>query len=55
MYAPDWRDDARVEYTRDLIRILARLLPRGVDGGVSTAPLTYKPWMQRPAPTRCAS
>ena len=23
-----------------------RLLPRGVDGGVSTAPLTYKPWMR---------
>jgi sugar phosphate isomerase/epimerase len=46
VYAPDWRNDARVEYTRDLIRILARLLPRGMDGGVSTSPLTYKPWMQ---------
>ena len=45
VYAPDWQDDARVEYTRDLIKILARLLPRGVDGGVSTSPLTYKPWM----------
>jgi sugar phosphate isomerase/epimerase len=45
VYTPDWREDARVEYTRDLIRILSRLLPRGVDGGVSTAPLTYKPWM----------
>ena len=45
VYAPDWRDDARVDYTRDLIRILARLLPRGMDGGVSTSPLTYKPWM----------
>jgi sugar phosphate isomerase/epimerase len=46
VYAPDWQDGARVEYTRDLIRILARLLPRGMDGGVSTAPLTYKPWMR---------
>ncbi len=45
VYAPDWRDEARVEYTRDLIRILAALLPPGVEGGVSTAPLTYKPWM----------
>ena len=45
VYAPDWQTDARVEYTRDLITILAKLLPRGVDGGVSTAPLTYKPWM----------
>ena len=28
------------------MHILAKLLPRGVDGGVSTAPLTYKPWMR---------
>jgi sugar phosphate isomerase/epimerase len=50
VYAPDWQDPARVEYTRDLIRILARLLPRGVDGGVSTAPLTYKAWMRTAGP-----
>ena len=45
VYAPDWRDQARVAYTLDLIRILAALLPDGLDGGVSTAPLSYKPWM----------
>ncbi len=45
VYAPDWRDDARVEYTLDLIAILGELLPEGVDGGVSTAPMSYKPWM----------
>jgi hypothetical protein len=45
VYAPDWRDPARVEYTLDLIRILAALLPEGNDGGVSTAPLSYKPWL----------
>jgi sugar phosphate isomerase/epimerase len=45
VYAPDWRDDARVHYTVDLIEILRRLLPDDVDGGVSTAPLSYKPWM----------
>lgn len=45
VYAPDWRDDARVSYTLDLIDILSRLLPAGVDGGVSTAPLSYKTWM----------
>lgn len=45
VYAPDWRDDARVAYTLDLIAILGRLLPDGVDGGVSTAPLSYKAWM----------
>jgi hypothetical protein len=45
VYAPDWRDPARVGYTLDLIRILAALLPDGIDGGVSTAPLSYKPWL----------
>lgn len=45
VYAPDWRDDARVQYTLDLIEILRRLVPDAVDGGVSTAPLSYKPWM----------
>jgi len=45
VYAPDWRDPARVDYTRNLIWILAELVPAGVEGGVSTAPLSYKPWM----------
>ena len=45
VYAPDWRSDARVDYTTNLIEILARLLPLGMDGGISTAPLSYKPWM----------
>ena len=45
VYAPDWRDAARVRYTEDLIAILCRLLPEGVEGGISTAPLSYKPWM----------
>ena len=48
VYAPDWRNDARVRYTLDLIEILSRLLPGspGSDGGVSTAPLSYKAWMR---------
>ena len=45
VYAPDWRDDARVRYTLDLVDILAGLLPAGTDGGISTAPLSYKAWM----------
>ena len=45
VYAPDWRDPARADYTRDLVRILTRLLPAGADGGVSTAPISYKAWM----------
>ena len=45
VYAPDWRDEARVRYTLDLIEILRHLLPDGIDGGVSTAPLSYKGWI----------
>jgi sugar phosphate isomerase/epimerase len=46
VYAPDWRDEERVRYTLDLVNILARLVPEGIDGGVSTAPLSYKPWVR---------
>jgi hypothetical protein len=45
VYAPDWRDPARVAYTIDLSDVLAGLVPEGVDGGVSTAPMSYKAWM----------
>jgi sugar phosphate isomerase/epimerase len=45
VFAPDWRDDERVRYTLDLIEILSALLPDGMDGGVSTVPLSYKPWI----------
>jgi len=45
VYAPDWRDEERVRYTLDLIAILSRLVPDGLDGGVSTAPLSYKAWV----------
>ena len=45
VYAPDWRDNERVRYTLDLVNILEHLLPAGIDGGISTAPLSYKPWV----------
>jgi sugar phosphate isomerase/epimerase len=45
VYAPDWRTDARVEYTLNLATVLAALLPDGVEGGISTVPLSYKAWM----------
>ncbi len=49
VYAPDWRDEARLRYTLDLIEVLRRLLPEGLDGGVSTAPISYKAWMDSAA------
>jgi hypothetical protein len=48
VFAPDWTRSERVDYTIRLIRILSRLLPDGMDGGVSTCPLSYKPWFRSP-------
>lgn len=45
VYAPDWRDQARVDYTLTLIDILRELVPADIDAGVSTVPLTYKSWL----------
>lgn len=44
VYAPDWSKLERVEYTLRLAKILAALLPAGINGGISTVPLSYKPW-----------
>jgi hypothetical protein len=45
IFAPDWRDDARVRYTLNLIEILRRLLPAGAEGSISSLPLSYKAWI----------
>ena len=44
VYKPDWSESARIEYTIRLAEILARLLPEGVDGTISTLPVTYREW-----------
>ena len=45
VYAPDWRTDERVAYTRDLMTVFSGLLPEGGEGSVSTSPLSYKFWI----------
>jgi hypothetical protein len=45
VHAPDWRQEARMTYTRLLIHLLAQVLPANVDGSISTSPLSYKPWV----------
>jgi len=45
VHAPDWRTEERVAYTLRLAEILAALLPDGVDGTISTNPLSYGPWL----------
>ncbi|QXU42893.1 metabolite traffic protein EboE [Pedobacter sp. D749] len=44
VHAPDWTTGERVEYTLRLAEILSQLLPADMDGGISTSPLSYKPW-----------
>ncbi len=45
-YRPDWSDPARLAYTNRLADLLARLLPEGLTGSVSTVPGTFKPWAE---------
>lgn len=50
VHRPDWTTPARLAYTKRLARLLAALLPPGLDGGISTSPLSYKPWLAGDAP-----
>lgn len=43
VYRPDWREPERLAYTKQLIDILAALLPPGVDGSISTVPGCFRP------------
>ncbi|KPC95264.1 metabolite traffic protein EboE [Streptomyces albus] len=43
VYRPDWTDDARLDHTTDLARLLAALLPDDVrEGSISTLPLAWR-------------
>lgn len=44
VHAPDWTTTERVTYTIRLFNILEELLPHGMEGGISTSPLSYKYW-----------
>ncbi|MFT5885566.1 MAG: hypothetical protein ACI9IP_002026 [Arcticibacterium sp.] len=44
VHTPDWSTTERLAYTIRLFDILAYLLPDGLDGGVSTSPISYKFW-----------
>ena len=41
VYFPDWSEHKRVIYTKQASDILAYLLPEGVEGSLSTIPITY--------------
>lgn len=44
VHAPDWTTKDRIDYTKRLVDILSKLLPGGLDGGISTSPLSYRFW-----------
>lgn len=49
VHQPDWTTPERLAYSKRLFDILAVLLPEGMDGGVSTSPISYKFWHKTPA------
>ncbi len=55
VYAPDWRSDARREYTCRLADILAAILPEGVAGSISTVPVSYARWLETAADAQAAA
>lgn len=49
VHAPDWTTRERVNYTKRLFDILMNLLPEGMEGGVSTSPISYRYWFENEA------
>lgn len=41
VYEPTWLEDARVDYTLDLIHVLDQILPAGQRGSISTLPIAW--------------
>jgi hypothetical protein len=55
VYQPDWSDPRRLEYTLDLVKILADLVPEGAEGSISTLPVGWGPdFSQKPEKLRLA-
>lgn len=48
VHQPDWTSEERSAYTKRLFDILEALLPADMDGGISTSPLSYRPWHTTP-------
>jgi hypothetical protein len=55
VHAPDWRSEERVAYTLRLAGILDALLPDGVEGTISTSPLSYGPWLDGDGLAACTA
>lgn len=55
VYRPRWSDLARLNYTRDLIHILADLLPEDGEGSISTLPIGWTSDLSRHDQSSAAS
>lgn len=44
VHTPDWTTSERTAYSIRLFNILKELLPEGMQGGISSSPLSYKHW-----------
>jgi hypothetical protein len=55
VHSPDWTTDDRRDYTIRLFHILEKLLPEGMDGGISTSPLSYRHWFNTPEELKVAT
>ena len=46
VHFPDWTTTNRRDYSIRSFKILAELLPDGMDGGISTSPISYRHWFR---------
>lgn len=46
VHFPDWTTTERRDYTIRSFKILAELLSEGMDGGISTSPISYRHWFK---------
>ncbi|RIW18376.1 xylose isomerase [Algoriphagus lacus] len=46
VHFPDWTTLDRRDYTLRCFRILDQLLPEGMEGGISTSPISYRYWFK---------
>lgn len=46
VHFPDWTTVERRDYTIRSFKLLAELLPDGMDGGISTSPVSYRHWFK---------
>lgn len=49
VYAPDWTSPDRLAYTNRLFDLISQLVPRGIQGSVSTLPGSFKDFINTPA------